>query len=56
MTDLVADPETGLFAPVPSGQVQTVLSEALLVAGQSAHKLGRLVTVRRLLGAWRDGE
>ncbi len=52
MKDLVADPKTDLFAPIPHGQGQTILREALLVADHNAYHLGQLVTVRRLLGAW----
>jgi hypothetical protein len=54
MMDLVADPNTDLFAPLPYGQGQTILREALLVADHNAYHLGQLVTVRRLLGAWPD--
>jgi hypothetical protein len=53
--DLVADPATDLFAPIPHGQGQTVLREALLVADHNAYHLGQLVVVRRLLGAWPEG-
>jgi hypothetical protein len=52
--DLVADPNTDLFSPLAHGQGQTILREALLVADHNAYHLGQLVTVRRLLGAWRD--
>ena len=52
MQDLVADPATDLFAPIPHGDGQTILREALLVADHNAYHLGQLVTVRRLLGAW----
>jgi hypothetical protein len=52
LTDLVADPDVDLFAPIPHGQGQTVLREALLAADHNAYHLGQLVTVRRLLGAW----
>jgi hypothetical protein len=52
MKDLVANPRTDLFAPIPHGQGQTILREALLVADHNAYHLGQLVTVRRLLGAW----
>jgi hypothetical protein len=52
MQDLVADPATELFVPIPHGQGQTILREALLVADHDAYHLGQLVTVRRLLGAW----
>ena len=54
MQDLVADPATGLFAPIPHGEGQTVLREALLVADHNAYHLGQLVVVRRLLGAWQE--
>lgn len=52
MQDLVADPATDLFAPIPHGQGQTILREVLLVADHNAYHLGQLVTIRRLLGAW----
>jgi uncharacterized damage-inducible protein DinB len=52
MKDLVANPATDLFAPIPHGQGQTILREALLVADHNAYHLGQLVVVRRLLGAW----
>jgi hypothetical protein len=55
MQDLVADPASDLFTPLPHGQGQTLLREALLVADHNAYHLGQLVVVRRLLGAWSDG-
>ncbi len=55
MQDLVADPKTDLFTPLPHGQGQTILREALLVADHNAYHLGQLVVVRRLLGAWAEG-
>jgi hypothetical protein len=54
MIHLVTDPATDLFTPLPHGQGQTVLREALLVADHNAYHLGQLVTVRRLLGAWTE--
>jgi len=50
--DLVEDPATDLFAPLPHGEGQTILREALLVADHNAYHIAELVTVRRLLGAW----
>jgi hypothetical protein len=50
--DLVSNPKTDLFKPIPHGQGQTILREALLVADHNAYHLGQLVTIRRLLGAW----
>ena len=51
MKDLVADPATDLVAPLPHGQGQTVLREALLVADHNAYHLGQFMLVRRMLGA-----
>jgi hypothetical protein len=52
MQDLVEDPATDLFAPIPHGEGQTILREALLLTDHNSYHLGQLVTVRRLLGAW----
>lgn len=54
MVDLVTDPATDLYAPIPHGTGQTVLREASLVADHNAYHLGQLVLVRRLLGAWTE--
>jgi hypothetical protein len=53
MRELVSDPATDLYAPLPWGDGQTVLREALLVADHNAYHLGQLVDLRRLLGAWK---
>lgn len=50
--DLVASESTDLFAPIPHGDGQTILREALLAADHNAYHVGQLVLVRRLLGAW----
>ena len=52
MKDLVADPRTDLFTPIPGGQGQTILREALLVADHNSYHIGQMIAVRRLLGAW----
>jgi len=54
MQDLVRDPATDLFAPIPHGNGQTILREALLVADHNSYHLGQLIVVRRGLGAWPD--
>jgi hypothetical protein len=53
MQKLVACPQTKLFARIPHGTGQTVLHEALLVADHNAYHLGQVVSVRRLLRAWK---
>ena len=52
MCGLVSDPSTNLYAPIPHGEGQTILREALLIADHNAYHLGEMVLVRRLLGAW----
>jgi hypothetical protein len=49
MSDLVSNPKHDLFAPIPGGDGQTLLREALLVADHNAYHLGQLVLVRRSL-------
>ena len=49
ISDLVSDPEKDLLAPIPHGDGQTLLREALLVADHNAYHLGQLVMVRRIL-------
>jgi hypothetical protein len=53
MKDLVSNPATDLYAPIPHGDGQTILREALLVADHNAYHLGQLVLLRKLLGAWK---
>jgi uncharacterized damage-inducible protein DinB len=47
---LVADAGTDLLAPIPHGDGQTLLREALLVADHNAYHQGQLAMLRRLLG------
>ena len=53
MRKLVAAESTDLYTPIPHGDGQTILREALLIADHNAYHLGELVLVRRLLGAWK---
>lgn len=52
MIELVKEPSTDLYTPIPHGTGQTILREALLVADHNAYHLGQLVLLRRCLGAW----
>lgn len=55
MQGLVTDPNSDLFAPIPGGDGQTLLREALLLADHhNAYHLGQLVVIRRCLGVWPD--
>jgi DinB family protein len=46
----VADRKIDLYAPIPWGDGQTILREALLVADHNAYHLGQLVMLRKSLG------
>ena len=54
MAKLVADKKRDLFAPIPHGEGQTLLREALLLADHNAYHVGQIVLLRRLLDAWKD--
>ena len=51
--ELISDKKNDLYAKIPHGDGQTLLREALLLADHNAYHVGQLVTVRRLLGAWK---
>jgi hypothetical protein len=51
MEELIADPASDLYAPIPHGTGQTLLREALLVADHNAYHLGVLVVLKRALEA-----
>ncbi len=53
MEKLVGDSSNDLFAPIPHGQGQTLLREALLVADHNAYHIGQMILLRRALGAWK---
>jgi hypothetical protein len=53
MQKLVADPAQDLFTPIPHGEGQTLLREALLVADHNAYHLGQLIMLRKLLEDWK---
>ncbi|HEV8041596.1 MAG TPA: DinB family protein [Bryobacteraceae bacterium] len=52
MRKLVLSKKSDLLRPIPHGQGQTLLREALLVADHNAYHIGQLVLIRRLLHAW----
>jgi DinB superfamily len=53
MRDLVVDPKSDLFTPLPHGDGQTLLREALQLADHNAYHVGELIFLRRVLGAWK---
>lgn len=53
MRKLVTNPKSDLHAPIPWGDGQTILRQALLAADHNSYHLGQLILVRRALGAWK---
>ena len=49
--ELIRDPERDLYTPLPWGEGQTLLREALLIVDHNAYHLGQIVTVLRASGA-----
>jgi hypothetical protein len=47
---LVANRKIDLYAPIPWGDGQTILREALLVADHNAYHLGQLAMLRKSIG------
>ena len=52
MMQLVRD-QPDLFANIPHGSGQTYLREVLLVSHHASYHIAEMVTLRRLLGAWK---
>lgn len=52
MVEIVSDKSKNLFVPIPHGDGQTILREALVLADHNAYHLGQLVQLRKQLGAW----
>jgi hypothetical protein len=48
--DLVRDPQTKFFSPIPHAKDYTVIREVLLVADHNAYHTAEIVTLRRILG------
>jgi hypothetical protein len=49
---LVRDSARSLVAPIPHGDGQTLLREAVLVIDHTAYHVGQIVLLRKALGAW----
>jgi len=50
--ELVQDAKNDLLVPIPHGDGQTLLREALLVVDHNSYHLGQLIDIRRGLNAW----
>jgi hypothetical protein len=53
--ELLKDPETNLFEPLPNERNITLLREALLIADHTSYHIAQIILIRRLLSAWKEG-
>ena len=54
IVDIVRDPATDLYAPIPHGeQGHNILREVLVVASHNAYHIGELAILRQVMGLWR---
>ncbi|MGA2106272.1 MAG: DinB family protein [Syntrophorhabdales bacterium] len=49
VVELVRNPKTDLFGPIPHAKEYTVIREMLLVADHNAYHVGEFVSIRRVL-------
>lgn len=56
LQDMVEDPSTDLYAPLPHAKDYTVLREMLLVADHNAYHIGEFSILRQVMSTWRARE
>ena len=54
LESILADESNDLLAPIAFANNATFLRQTLMTADHNAYHIGQLVTVRRLLGAWKS--
>ena len=52
LEEMVRDPKTDLFTPIPHGDGQNILREILTVADHSAYHTGEFAILRQVMGTW----
>lgn len=52
LQDLVAEPNTDLYAPIPHAPTYTIFREIVLVADHNAYHIGELAILRGVMGLW----
>lgn len=52
LEEMVRDPETDLFTPIPHGDGQNILREILTVSDHSAYHTGEFAILRQVMGTW----
>jgi len=50
--NLLGDPSTNLYQPIPHAPEYNIFREILLIADHNAYHLGELVVLRKALSIW----
>lgn len=54
LEQIVTDPRTDLYTPLPHGTGQTIFREILLVVDHNSYHIGEFAILRQVMGTWRD--
>ncbi len=52
LRDIVTDPETDLYAPIPHAPDYTIFREILVVSDHNAYHIGEFAILRQVMGTW----
>ena len=52
LQNMVADPNTDLYAPIPHAPDYTIFREILVVADHNAYHIGEFAILRQVMGTW----
>jgi hypothetical protein len=52
LRDIVADPETDLYAPIPHAEDYTIFREILVVSDHNAYHIGEFAILRQVMDTW----
>lgn len=56
LSDIVADSETDLYAPIPHAEDYTIIREILVVSDHNAYHLGEFAILRQVMGTWQRSD
>ncbi|UCF28791.1 MAG: DinB family protein [Chloroflexota bacterium] len=52
LRDIVKDPDTDLYAPIPHARDYTIFREILVVSDHNAYHIGEFGILRQVMGTW----
>lgn len=52
LRDIVQDPSTDLYAPIPHAKDYTIFREILVVSDHNAYHIGEFAILRQVMGTW----